>query len=220
MRSALSSLTQRRTSATAGSCVSAADGRASAGRAAVPARVARRVVVVVCRSVVGVPFSQGEWWDGKRGASNRGRNFHWFERAHRKSIRWDGRTRTSNLRYQKPLLYQLSYVPSGADNRPSSRARQVYKTRLPSTIGGSISAGTGRRSVAQPGRALSSGGRGRRFESCHSDQQTREKKRVSRAPNPAFEPVTVFVPKNSPGFSGRVRLAFSPAAIPSRVFRV
>ena len=35
-------------------------------------------------------------------------------------IGWDGRTRTSNLRYQKPALYQLSYVPSGGRNIDSN----------------------------------------------------------------------------------------------------
>ena len=61
--------------------------------------------------------------------------------------------------------------------RQSRRARQILPGKrcraflpLISRMLDAIRAPLRRRSVAQPGRALSSGGRGRRFESSHSDQ--------------------------------------------------
>ena len=69
-------------------------------------------------------------------------------------------------------------VNNPAYHRPNSLAGRIGERYNPARSG---------RSVAQPGRALSSGGRGRRFESSHSDQFSKIRGVSSVAPvAPAF----------------------------------
>lgn len=86
---------------------------------------------------------------------------------------WGGRIRTCEWRYQKPLPYHLATPQRGATlvgRKGSGKSTKQSKCCLPRQRVAAIHRDAGFRSVAQPGRALSSGGRGRRFESCHSDQ--------------------------------------------------
>ncbi len=115
---------------------------------------------------------------------------------------WGGRIRTSAWRYQKPLPYRLATPQCAAPSRtrrrgaqPSSRPPRARAARIPPQPAKSllrrsrvlaISRPPADRSVAQPGRAPRSGRGGRRFKSCHSDQNfpicfKTSEKRPSRA---------------------------------------
>ena len=111
---------------------------------------------------------------------------------------WGGRVRTSEWRNQNPLPYHLATPQSvRVNSRFAGRLQGGSAKNSPKIIGENHTsclrpAGdpaiepptTGIRSVAQPGRALRSGRRGRRFKSCHSDQlfpeiSTMSKRRAS-----------------------------------------
>ncbi len=99
---------------------------------------------------------------------------------------WGGRIRTSEWRYQKPLPYHLATPQYAAPSRTRRRSTQPPSDLAPRLAGRippqpaksllhrsralAISRPPADRSVAQPGRAPRSGRGGRRFKSCHSDQ--------------------------------------------------
>ena len=99
---------------------------------------------------------------------------------------WGARIRTWEWRYQKPLPYHLATPQQ--DRRAGHGPRYVarlftgcngaaaasFHVHIPAIWrlhrrGGPAISRASVRSIAQPGRALSSGGRGRRFKSCYSD---------------------------------------------------
>ncbi len=120
--------------------------------------------------------------------------------AHR-SDGWGGRIRTSEWRYQKPLPYHLATpqraAPSRTGRRPAQPSRKPPFSparnptrRFPSQHANSllrpapalaISRPPVDRSVAQPGRAPRSGRGGRRFKSCHSDQNFPPNRKLPKA---------------------------------------
>ena len=77
----------------------------------------------------------------------------------------------ANVSQSTPLGRTAKEIMGRGELVPDTLVNEMVAVRLqaPDTVGGYKPALS--RSVAQPGRALCSGRRGRRFESSHSDQQ-------------------------------------------------